>query len=101
MDVGKRIVEFREKAGITTNKLAYICGLSQSFLRSVELGEKNISVNNLSIICNALNITMYDFFNTGSEISTDDNLLVIIENLNHNQRSALRQFLLSMLTSQS
>ena len=98
MDIGKRIVEFRLKAGITTNKLAYMCGLSQSFLRSVEIGEKNISVSNLSIICNALNITMYDFFNTESETPVDDNLLAIIEKLDCNQRSALRQFLQSMIT---
>ena len=47
MEVGMRIVELRHQRGITTNKLANLCGLSQSFVRSVEIGEKNISVENL------------------------------------------------------
>ena len=40
MDVGKRIAQLREARGWTTNRLANMCGLSQSFLRAVELGEK-------------------------------------------------------------
>ena len=37
MEVGMRIVELRHQRGITTNKLANLCGLSQSFVRSVEI----------------------------------------------------------------
>lgn len=49
MDVGKRIAQLREARGWTTNRLANMCGLSQSFLRAVELGEKGISVENLQV----------------------------------------------------
>ena len=38
--IGARIAHLREAKGLTTNRLANNCGLSQSFLRSVELGEK-------------------------------------------------------------
>lgn len=62
MEVGKRITELRERAGITTNKLANLSGLSQSFVRSVELGEKNITVENLGLICEALQVSPRDFF---------------------------------------
>ena len=48
MDVGNRIKQLREAKGWTTNRLANRCGISQSFLRAVELGEKGISVENLS-----------------------------------------------------
>ena len=41
MDVGKRITFFREKKGITVNKLANLSGISQSFLRDIELGKKH------------------------------------------------------------
>ena len=37
MEIGKRIIDLREQKGWTTNRLANQCGLSQSFLRSVEL----------------------------------------------------------------
>ena len=47
MEIGKRIAALRETKGWTTNRLANQCGLSQSFLRSVELGEKGISVESL------------------------------------------------------
>lgn len=53
MDVGKRIAQLREARGWTTNRLANMCGLSQSFLRAVELGEKGISVENLQVVCAA------------------------------------------------
>lgn len=62
MEVGMRIVELRHQRGITTNKLANLCGLSQSFVRSVEIGEKNISVENLTLICDALHVSLKDFF---------------------------------------
>ena len=72
MEIGERIIALREAKGWTTNRLANQCGLSQSFLRSVELGEKGISVENLALICGALG----EFYNlpgaeplTGEEVS--------------------------------
>lgn len=97
MDVGARIIELRKLHGITTNKLAYLSGLSQSFLRSVEIGEKNISVGNLSIVCNALNVTLSEFFNDGHGDSTDDELTNLINRMNYRQRVALLQFIKSLL----
>lgn len=31
MDIGDRIIELREEKGLSTNRLANLCGLSQSF----------------------------------------------------------------------
>lgn len=62
MDVGKRITELRKAKGLTTNRLANLSGLSQSFVRSVELGEKGITVENLGLLCDALDISLRDFF---------------------------------------
>lgn len=40
MTVWKRITQLREQRGYTTNKLANESGLSQSFVRAVELGKR-------------------------------------------------------------
>ena len=61
MDIGDRIIELREEKGLSTNRLANLCGLSQSFLRSVEMGEKGISVESLSLLCEALGVSLHQF----------------------------------------
>ena len=68
MEVGKRITELRTNRGLTTNKLANLCGLSQSFVRSVELGEKGITVEKLSLLCDALDISLRDFFDVPDHV---------------------------------
>ena len=70
MEVGKRITELRTNRGLTTNKLANLCGLSQSFVRSVELGEKGITVEKLSLLCDALDISLRDFFDVPDHVPT-------------------------------
>ena len=61
--IGARIAHLREAKRLKPqNRLANNCGLSQSFLRSVELGEKGITVENLALVCDALGITLKDFF---------------------------------------
>lgn len=62
MEVSRRIVQLREMQGISTNKLANKAGISQSYLRDIELGKKNPTVEVLSYICEALKITLKDFF---------------------------------------
>ncbi len=62
MDVGTRITELRQAMGISTNKLANLAGISQSYLREVENGIKNPTVETLSYICFGLKISLQDFF---------------------------------------
>ncbi len=95
MNVGNRITELREAAGITTNRLANLCGLSQSFIRSVELGEKGITVESLRLICDTLKISLKDFFDVPDEtpIAEQGQLIRIIEGLNVRQRESLMAFL--------
>ena len=95
MDVGKRITDLRDAAGLTTNRLANLCGLSQSFIRSVELGEKGITVESLSLVCDTLKISLKDFFDVPeeSEVLAQDQLTTLIGRLNDRQRDALAAFL--------
>ena len=62
MDIGKRIVELRERKNMSTNKLANLAGISQSYLRDLEMNKKNPTVEMLSYICFALDISIQDFF---------------------------------------
>ena len=94
MDVGARIKSLGESRGWTTNRLANQCGLSQSFLRSVELGEKGISVENLALICDTLQLSLSEFFtDTDSTAAPSDLLTEELQRLTPRQRQALAVFL--------
>ena len=97
MDVGNRIKQLREAKGWTTNRLANRCGISQSFLRSVERNEKGISVASLSIVCDELGLSLKAFFDVPGEAGAPgDDLLRQIEQLTAEQRKALAAFLDAM-----
>lgn len=85
MNVGKRIKELREKRNITVNRLANLAGISQSYLRDVELGNKNPTVETLSYFCDALDISLKDFFDeNNSKINVF--LISAISNLSDEQQ---------------
>lgn len=97
MEIGKRIAFFRTRKHYTVNKLATLAGISQSYLRDVELGKKNPTVEVLSYLCNALDISLYDFFYDETQTSfSDDPLITKIYELTPEQRKALLSFLNSM-----
>ncbi len=98
MEIGKRIIALREERGWTTNRLANQCGLSQSFLRSVELGEKGISVESLSLLCDALGVSMKVFFDLPTpRDSADEVLQRQLYRLTQAQKKRLSAFLDAML----
>ena len=100
MNVGARIKQLRIAKNYSVNKLANLAGISQSYLRDVELGNKNPTIETLSFLCDALDISLHDFF--ADEISsnfTDDPLLKQIYRLSSKQKDALRIFLNTMLNS--
>ena len=93
MNVNERIRTLREKAGYSQNELAGIAGISQSHLRRVELGQAGITVDHLRLICDALNITLKDFFDFSS---TEDELMQAISHLTPKQKQLLIHFLNSL-----
>ena len=52
---------FRHRKNYSVNKLATLSGISQSYLRDIELGNKNPTIEILSYICEALNISLREF----------------------------------------
>ena len=89
MNVGKRITFFRTAKNYSVNKLATLSGISQSYLRDIELGNKNPTIEILSYICEALNISLREF--------CDDPLIAKVYRLTPKQREALLVFLDSIL----
>ena len=92
MNVGLRIRELRENAGLTVNKLANMSGISQSHLREIELGNKNPTVETLSYFCEALGISLKQFFSDKEE-SISPQLLSSIERLDNKQQTKLAEFI--------
>ena len=63
--VVKRIYELCKEKNITPNALSYLAGISQSTLKSILNGEsKNPGIVTLKKICDGLDITIVDFFDT-------------------------------------
>ena len=93
MTVAERIRMLREKTGHSQNVFAGLAGISQTHLRRVELGESGITVEHLQLICDALNITLRDFFDYTSE---RDELSEAIANLTPKQKGLLTEFLKSL-----
>ena len=94
MNLPNRIKYLRKEKGYSVTKLAYIAGVSQSYLRDVELGKKNPTVNTLTLICDALGITLKDFFDDSITDSIEQNPLIRrIFQLTKEQQNALLNFL--------
>ncbi|MGN0585805.1 MAG: helix-turn-helix domain-containing protein [Oscillospiraceae bacterium] len=92
INVGERLVYLRKLKGITTNKLANIAGVSQSHLREIERGSKNPTVETLSYFCDALGISLADFF---GQDDRDINPLLAsaVKKLTDSQQIKLAEFL--------
>ena len=65
-----RIIELCDERNITINKLSTMCGITQSTLNNIISGRnKRMTVSTVKKICDGLNITIRDFFE--SEIFDD------------------------------
>lgn len=93
MNVSERIKNLRTKAGYTQNLLAGLAGISQSHLRRVELGQSRITVDHLQMICDALNVSLKDFFDYTSE---RDEFSEAVSKLTPKQKHLLMEFLKSI-----
>ncbi len=60
LQVGNNIRKFRNKVGLSQEKLAFASNLDRTYIGSIERGERNISIINLTKIADALNIDSYE-----------------------------------------
>ncbi len=93
MNIGERLATLRKQYGYTQNGLAEKAGVSQTHLRRVELGQADITVSHLELLCDALNIPLKDFF----EDNTNNNdLAIALSKLSPKQKNLLISFLNSL-----
>ena len=93
MDISKRLITLRESCKLTQNGLAERAGVSQSHLRRVELGEADVTVGHLELLCDAMGISIRDFF---TETDEHDEVAVAISKLSPKQKHLLLEFLKSL-----
>ena len=58
--IGGRVRLMRNRAGYSQEAFAKVCGLDRTYIAGVELGKRNISIENLNKIANALNLTLVE-----------------------------------------
>ncbi len=62
--VKRRILNICEEKNITINMLATLSGITQSTLNNIVSGRNNsATISTIKKICDAVNITIQDFFN--------------------------------------
>lgn len=93
MNVGERLLELRNERWLTQNGLAEIAGVSQTHLRRVELGQADITVGHLQLLCDAMDISLQDFFRVEVE---QDELSLALYKLTPKQRKLLIRFIESL-----
>ncbi len=60
--VGNRIKELRGKLGISQEELGFRSGVHRTYIASLEVGKRNISISTLEKIVNALEVSFSKFF---------------------------------------
>jgi transcriptional regulator with XRE-family HTH domain len=58
--IARNIRKYRAGANLSQEKLAEICLLHRTYIGSVERCERNITVNTLCTLANALNVTVIE-----------------------------------------
>ncbi len=59
---GKAVRKIRTAQGISQEELADLCGLHRTYISDVELGKRNLSLENIERIACALKLSLPDFF---------------------------------------
>ena len=60
--VGNRIKEIRNKLGISQEELGFRSGVHRTYIASLEVGKRNVSIATLEKIVNALEVSFSEFF---------------------------------------
>ena len=93
MDISKRLISLRQQCGLTQNGLAERAGVSQSHLRRVELGQADITISHLGLLCDAMSISLKEFFD---DTSSEDEIAAALSKLSPKQKKLLFAFLESL-----
>jgi transcriptional regulator with XRE-family HTH domain len=61
---GERVRQLRKKQGLSQEALAFKAGIDRTYMTSIENGKRNVSVQNIEKVINALEISIQEFFST-------------------------------------
>lgn len=78
MDIGKRIKNIRLSKEINASRLASKAFISQSYLSDIETGKSTPSLDKLFTICEALDVSLSEFFGDVPELPID--IIRLVEN---------------------
>lgn len=70
--VGERLAAILMEKGISERKMSLALGRSPSYINKIINGKINLSVAELSYICDYLKITMVEFFSDQSSLSQEE-----------------------------
>lgn len=59
---GSNVKKYRQKRGISQEKLAELCELHRTYISDIECFRRNISLNNIQKVADALKIEPYKLF---------------------------------------
>ncbi|MFA4828842.1 MAG: helix-turn-helix transcriptional regulator [Thermodesulfovibrionales bacterium] len=59
---GKNIRTYREAKNLSQEQLADLCGLHRTYISHVECGKRNVSIENIEKIAQALRVKISDLF---------------------------------------
>ena len=59
---GTNVRLYRERAGISQEKFAELCGLHRTYISDIERFQRNISIHNIEKIAHALELEAYTLF---------------------------------------
>jgi transcriptional regulator with XRE-family HTH domain len=98
MDIPQRLQYFLDKKGLTANSLSKKTDVSQTMISGILRGERNPSVLTLELICDALGVTLSDFFAVeSSEYPLElKQLTETVSKFTPSQLALLNQFLKSI-----
>ncbi len=62
IDFGKRVRAIRKQRGLSQEKFAFECNLDRTYISQVEQGRRNISLQNIKAIADALHVPIAEIF---------------------------------------
>ena len=99
MDIPKRIKDLRELKELSIYDMTVRTGLSHSCILKIEKGQRQPNLNTLTKLCEAMDVTLGEFFADESSDTLNDNERSVIKamrKLNKKQVEAVVRMLNSM-----
>lgn len=98
-----RLSKLMKERNMTRYRLCKICGVTQASLSTILSGKCSPAISTIERICNGLDISVVDFFNTNKEVeyivSNEDILfLKSFNSLNQVQKQVISAYIEGMLS---